>query len=110
MADYVHIIRVHEANIEAKPMKQYPIWNNVTTCIYKASKSYGVKGEGKVTVVVGTSKQNSHHFVDHCVTHRKLDDGSREYRFYVDGECIKRARLAKGATELEWLNCSKLAA
>ena len=91
-------------------MKQYPIWNIVTACIYKSSKSYGVKGEGKVEVVVGTSKSNSHHFVNHCVTHRQLDDGSREYRFYVDDVCIKRARLAKGASELEWLDSSKLAA
>jgi hypothetical protein len=81
----------------------YPIWNNVTACIYTASKSYGVKGDGEVEIVVGTSKSNSHHFVNHCTTHRKLDDGSREYRFYVDNICIKRARLAKGASDLEWL-------
>ena len=86
----------------------YPIWNNVTACIYTASKSYGVKGDGEVEVVVGTSKRNSHHFVNHRTTHRQLDDGSREYRFYVDDVCVKRARLAKGATELEWLGCSKL--
>jgi hypothetical protein len=91
-------------------MSAYPIWNKVTACIYKASKSYGVKDEGKVEVVIGTSKSNSHHFVNHCTTHRQLDDGSREYRFYVDDVCIKRARLARGANEIELLNCSELAA
>ena len=27
--------------------KSYPIWNNITACIYKASKSYGVREKGK---------------------------------------------------------------
>ena len=29
-------------------MKQYPIWNIVTACIYKSGKSYGVKERGEV--------------------------------------------------------------
>jgi hypothetical protein len=84
-------------------MRQYPIWNNVTACIYGSKKSYGVKEEGCVEVLVGTSKSNSHNFVNHRTTHRQLEDGSREYRFYVDDVCIKRARLAKGTSDLEWL-------
>jgi hypothetical protein len=81
----------------------YPIWNNVTACIYKAAKSYGVRETGDVSVLVGTSKSNSHEFVTHSTTHRKFDDGSREYRFYVDSVCVKRALLAKGASKLEWM-------
>ena len=83
-------------------MKSYPVWNEVTACIYKGSKSYGVKETGEVQVYVGTSASNSHAFVKHCTTHRVLDDGSREYRFYVDGKSIKRAILQKGSNELSW--------
>jgi hypothetical protein len=88
-------------------MRSYPIWNIVTACIYKGgengSKSYGVKETGEVEVRVGTSASNSHTFLRHTTTHRLLDDGSREYRFYINGECIKRATLVKGG-ELEFLN------
>ena len=59
-------------------MASYPIWNRITACIYKGGKSYGVRETGEVTVLVGTSASNSHLFVKHCVTHRKLEDGSRE--------------------------------
>jgi hypothetical protein len=85
-------------------MNSYPIWNNVEACIYKTSKSYGARKTGAVEVVVGTSRVNSHHFVNHRTTHRTLDDGSREFRFYVDDVCLKRARLAKKSSELEWLD------
>ena len=84
-------------------MKSYPIWNIVTACIYKGSKSYGVKETGEVEVRVGTSASNSHTFLRHTTTHRLLDDGSREYRFYINGECIKRAVLAKNS-DLEFLD------
>ena len=38
-------------------MSNYPIWNIVEACIYKSSKSYGVKKDGKVQVCVGTSAE-----------------------------------------------------
>lgn len=84
-------------------MKQYPIWNIITACIYKSAKSYGVRNTGEVEVRVGTSSRNSHKFLQHTTTHRLLDNGDREYRFYLDGECIKRALLKKGADELQTL-------
>lgn len=84
-------------------MRSYPIWNEVTACIYGSSKSYGAKQTSAVTVKVGTSSRNSHEFVHHATTHRELPDGDREYRFYVDGVCIKRAVLRKGSHELESL-------
>ena len=73
--------------------QSYPIWNDVTACIYKTSKSYGVRQVGEVDVKIGTSGSNSYHFVSHKVTHRKHEDGSRTYRFYVDGILIKEQLL-----------------
>ena len=55
-----------------------------------------------MTVLVGTSASNSHLFLEHCVTHRELEDGSREYRFYLDGVVLKRAVLPKGADQLDF--------
>ena len=81
--------------------RSYPIWNKVTACIYGSNKSYGVKADGQVDVVVGTSAKNSHDFVSHRTTHRLHDNGDREYRFYVDNVCIKRAILVKGASEIK---------
>ena len=84
-------------------MKSYPIWNIITACIYQGSKSYGVKETGEVEVRIGTSASNSHTFLKHTTTHRQLENGDREYRFYIDGKCIRRALLKKGATEIEHL-------
>jgi len=82
-------------------MRAYPIWNNITACIYKGDKSYGIKNTGEVEILVGTSASNSHPFLNHTTTHRKLEDGSREYRFYIDGEIVKRAILPKDGEELQ---------
>lgn len=73
--------------------QSYPVWNEVTACIYKSNKSYGVRKEGEVNVKIGTSGSNSFHFVSHKVTHRRHEDGTRTYRFYVDGVLIKEATL-----------------
>ena len=87
-------------------MRSYPIWNDVTACVYKGAKSYGVKETGDVEVLIGTSASNSHTFLKHSTTHRQLDNGDREYRFYIDGEIIKRALLRKGECEIEYLKTS----
>ena len=84
-------------------MRSWPIWNQITACVYKSDKSYGVKATGEVTVKVGTSAKNSHVFLRHTTTHRVLDNGDREYRFYLDGEVIRRAVLKKGATAIEYI-------
>jgi len=84
-------------------MRQYPIWNIITACIYKGGKSYGVKDKGEVEVRIGTSSRNSYTFLKHTTTHRQLENGDREYRFYIDGKCIRRAILKKGSSELEYL-------
>jgi len=31
------------------------------------------------------------------------DNGDREYRFYIDGEVVRRAVLKKGATAIEYI-------
>ena len=84
-------------------MRQYPIWNNVQACIYGSPKSWGAKLTAAVTVLVGSSSRNSHKFVSHATTHRLHENGDREFRFYVDEQCVKRAILRKGATDLEFL-------
>lgn len=85
-------------------MRSYPIWNDVTACIYKngesGAKSYGVKKTGDVEVRIGTSASNSYTFLKHSTTHRQLDNGDRVYRFYIDGKVIKEALLKKGASEV----------
>jgi hypothetical protein len=83
--------------------KSYPIWNRITACIYKSNKSYGVRERGEVEVRIGTSGSNSHRFLTHRTTHKILDNGDREYRFYVDDVLIKRALLPKGTREIKSL-------
>ena len=75
--------------------RSYPIWNQVDACIYQSSKSWGAKQTSCVHVKVGTSAMNSHDFVKHEVTHRQLENGDKEFRFYVDGKCIKRGVVTK---------------
>jgi len=75
--------------------RAYPIWNEVEACIYQSSKSFGAKQSSNVNVKVGTSARNSHDFVNHCVTHRELENGDKEFRFYVDGKCVKRGLVEK---------------
>ena len=93
--------------------RSYPIWNKIQSCAYgnkpgsrTGNKSYGIKEHGEVEIVIGTSSSNSHSFVTTKTTHRKHENGTREYRFYVDGILIRQATLAKGSTEpifYDWL-------
>ena len=69
----------------------YPIWNNVTACIYKGCKSYGVKETGEVNVLIGSSKTNSFDFLTHKTTVRDVKPNIKEFRFYVDDTIIKYA-------------------
>ena len=80
----------------------YPIWNNVTACIYKGCKSYGVKETGEVNVLIGSSKTNSFDFLTHKITCResrhKLDCLS--FHFYFDNKIIKTALYNKRTKQL----------
>jgi len=63
--------------------RAYPIWNEVTACIYKGGKSYGARDTSEVAVKVGTSKSNSELLVRHVTTRRELD-GFAIFNFGVD--------------------------
>ena len=78
-------------------MRQYPIWMDVSACIYQSSKSYGVKKDGVTKVLVGHSSSNSHHFAEVTVTCREAEVGrSRTFRLYVDGKMVKEATVKNG--------------
>ena len=79
-------------------MKSYPIWNKIQACIYKSGKSYGIKDDGHNEILIGTSAKNSHSFVKIRVTHKKHDDGTRTYHFYIDDKLYKKATLKKKDT------------
>ncbi len=74
---------------------QYPIWVDVTSCIYKSGKSYGVRDTGDSTIYVGSSKNNSNEFLRTCVTRADGTDGKGnpiiKFRFSVDGIILKEA-------------------
>ena len=82
-------------------MASYPIWNKITACIYKGSKCYGVRNDGTNEILIGTSKSNSHEFVKTRVTHKKHEDGTRTYHFYLDDKLIKKATLKCTEIEIE---------
>jgi len=81
-------------------MRSYPIWNNVEACIYKSSKDWGAVQRSTVNVKVGSNATNSHHFLTVTTTHKLLEGGDREFRFYLDGVCLKRA-LVTAAKEFK---------
>ncbi len=82
-------------------MASYPIWNKITACIYKGSKCFGVRNDGLNQILIGTSKSNSHEFVKTRVTHKKHDDGTRTYHFYLDDKLIKKATLIDRDCKIE---------
>ena len=82
-------------------MASYPIWNKITACIYKGSKCFGVRIDGLNEILIGTSKSNSHEFVKTRVTHKKHDDGTRTYHFYLDDKLIKKATLIDRDCKIE---------
>ena len=75
--------------------RAYPIWNDITACIYNGSKSYGVKKEGVVNIKVGTSKNYSYMFIQHRTTVREIDKHTLAYGFFVDGKLRKRTQFNK---------------
>ena len=56
--------------------RSYPIWIDVKACIYKTSKSYGAKSINEQTILVGSSKSNSHEL---CT----IKNYSKEYDSYA---------------------------
>ena len=80
--------------------RSYPVWNIINSCAYSRNKSYGIREHGEVEVRVGSSSRNSHFFLETKTTHRKFENGDREFRFYLDGSLVKRAILKKGDHDL----------
>ena len=85
-------------------MHSYPIWNKIQACIYKGAKSYGIKEDGQNEILIGTSASNSHSFVKTRVTHKKHEDGTRTYHFYLDDVLIKKATLKGKNLDIEVIN------
>ncbi len=51
-------------------MRQFPIWNDVTSCIYKGSKSFGAKDTSETEILVGSARNNSYTLAKQVVTRR----------------------------------------
>ena len=51
--------------------RSYPIWNEVSACIYKSGKSYGARDTSETTIKIGTSASNSHILAQHVTTRRE---------------------------------------
>ncbi len=83
-------------------MRQYPIWNEVTACIYNSSKSYGAQDRSAVSVKVGSSASNSHGFISHETTRSVKDTDKGRivvFSFYVCGQLIKETTFTAGRND-----------
>ena len=87
--------------------RQYKIWNNIQSCLYKnnggktGNKSYGVNEHSTKIMNVGTSSKNSHKFAEISQTCIELENGDLSFRLYVDGEIIKEGIVSKKDKTLE---------
>ena len=73
-------------------MRQYPIWNTISSCIYKNSnKSYGVRNHSTIDTYIGSSSTHSYKFVTIKQTRRTLKNGFISFRLYVDDIIVKEA-------------------
>lgn len=75
-------------------MRQYPIWVDVESCVYKSDKSYGIKSTGKQKIFVGTSKRNSHLFTKVEIQKTIVSEGTL-FSYFVDDVLIKESLLTK---------------
>jgi hypothetical protein len=75
--------------------RHYPIWNDVTACNYKGSKSWGSVKDMTLNQYIGSSAKNSHLFAEIITTKREVidSDGNKQiiFRLSVDGAMIKEA-------------------
>ena len=76
-------------------MRQYPIWNQVHAPDYAqpSSKSFGAREGFDMTILVGTSRSNSHELADVIVRRNVQEDGTVKFSLIVDGVTIKRGIL-----------------
>jgi hypothetical protein len=64
--------------------RAYPIWNDVSACIYKSGKSYGARDTSEATVLVGTSKTNSKFLARTVTTRRPYNNDWTVFKFGMD--------------------------
>ncbi len=65
-------------------MRQHPIYHRVTACNYQGDKSYGSVDTASTTVLVGSSKSNSHELCAHSTTKRYHDHVTYKGKDYHD--------------------------
>jgi len=79
--------------MELTMAKQYPIWNDVYSPDYanSNSKSFGCRTNTQTTIKIGTSSINSFDFLTTETKIIDLDDGTKNFIFYVDNKVVKEA-------------------
>ena len=82
--------------------RQYPVFNVINSCAYKqGNKSYGIRKHGDLTCYVGTSSTRSFKFFKTETTHKETVNGLHVYKFFVDGQLIKKAIYDYKLDEIE---------
>ena len=70
-------------------MRQYPIWNDVKSCIYKSDKSFGARDTSETDIFVGSSNTNSKLLAKITTTRRREGDLDI-FKLYIDGKVVKK--------------------
>ncbi len=74
----------------------YPIWVDVTSCIYNSGKSYGIKDTGEQKILVGSSAKNSHTLAEIITTKRiNMETNEVIFTLSVDGVIVKKATFSE---------------
>ena len=82
--------------------KQYPIYNIINSCAYaQGNKSYGIYKHGDLTCRIGTSSKRSYKFFKTTTEHEEPTPGLHVYKFFVDGQLIKKAIYDYKLDEIE---------
>jgi len=66
-----------------------PIWNDVTSCGYSKSPSWGGKNDVKTVTYTGSSPSNSEELAKVEIS-RKFYDDIVVFNFYLDGKLMKQ--------------------
>lgn len=69
-------------------MKSYPIWNDVTSCIYKSDKSFGARDDSRIKISVGSSSTHSEQLADIRTT-RSIKGIYYVFKISIDGMVMK---------------------
>ena len=91
-------------------MKNYPIWVDVNSCIYKenngrtGNKSFGVRDHSEQTIKIGSSRTYSWDFADIKLTRHRTKDGPKEidtFMLFLDNIPVKYAVYNKTDRDME---------